>query len=280
MKQNWDPKPTAKRARIVSSTFIVTGLLCFLLYTWNDYTENTGIFQSNKLTQDITTTATAKQNDINIDIVDNDMMTTATSYATSLIHVTTTIQPRTTAHTMVDEKEVHQNSMKVEEQISSMRKEIASAASESTTRKNSSPTLLSSEEQVFNPMKNFHQILNTSPVVLFIDSQSSSRDEMEKGDLLKKILQFNYEISPEFAVVDLSKHENGNILQYYIKQYKLNRNDNAKLPYLFINSRSVLDNNLKDHLMEFHDSGKLLTRFKNFAEGKVIFDKLELPSNN
>lgn len=294
MKQNWDKKPSGKKARILSSTFIVTGLFCFLLYTWNDYTESVSIFQKNN-----SITQQQQDDSHSSDLVhqqqDNILKITTTTATETIAHITTTIKPTTmtnivTSMSHFNEEEVHQNSIRVEEQISSMRKEIAAtntitsyALSPQTTTKYPTYSLLSdltttkNDESSFNPMKNLVQILNTSPVVLFINSKD---EQFQTGNLLKKILLNNYQISPEPIIVDLNKHENGLLLQNYIKEYKLNRNDNAKLPYLFINSRSVLDNDFKDNLLKYHDSGELLNRFKNFAEGKVRFDKLELPSNS
>lgn len=272
MKHNWDIKPSGKKARILSSTFIITGILCFLLYTWNDYTEKN-------------ITSSSHSNDIDMFI--HSTVHINSIHTTAISHTTSTIQPlRSTSNTKtIDQEEVNQNIIKVEEQISSMRKEIETSSSSTTSSSSSSahltlPSSTDDDAGQFNPMKNLHQILNTSPVVLFINSQTTSADELNKSNTLKNFLQFNYEISPQVAIVDLNKHQHGTLLQDYIKQYKLNRNDNAQLPYLFINSRSVLDNNLKDNLSQFHDSGDLLKRFKNFADGKVIFEKIELPSNN
>lgn len=259
MDHKWDVKPSAKNARILSSTFIITGIFCFLLYTWNDYTENNNIFHD--------------------DTVDNytnsNIYTSHCTTATVHQSITHTITPTPTHTYTYTPLEVQQNSIKVQEQISSLRKEIAS-----TTTHTSIISTTTHTTDPFNPMKHLHQILNTSPVVLFLNSKKGSPDELYQNNLLKNFLTVNYEISPTLAIVDLNKHENGGLLQDYIKQYKLNRNDNTNLPYLFINSRSVLDTDLKDHLTQYHHSGELLQRFKNFADGKVSFNKIDLPSNN
>ena len=286
IKQTWEKKPTNKVARIVSSSFVVFGLLCFLLYTWNDYTETTHAFDN------ITSKKSIPSQNEN---VDNEIMSIVDTIMTP-IRITTTIKPAVTTTTTPPSatdfnNEAQQNYIKVKEQISSMRKEIEA---ETTTMKRpitnnnnnnnnnnhiSSYSLDVSGEHSFDPMKSLHQILNTSPVVLFVDSTSTG-DELNNSNLLKSILLNNYEISPELVIVDLNKHTNGNVLKDYIRAYKLSDDDNPQLPYLFINSRSVLNKVYKQHLLDYHASNELLNRFKKFAEGKVIFDKLELPSNS
>lgn len=277
-KQAWEEKPTNKIARIISTSFVIISLLCFLLYTWNDYTES-----ANTLVKNITKQTILSQNDYNYNSI------SATDTIKTSVRVTTTIQPSVITDL---NNEAQQNYLKVKEQISSMRKEIEAETSKMRrpmgNNKHNNPNhhilsyssdSWSNYDDSFDPMKSLHQILNTSPVVLFIDSTSLDI-EWTNSNLLKNILLNNYEISPELVVVDLNKHTNGHILQEYIETYKLNGDENPQLPYLFINSRSVLNKDCKQHLLEYHESNKLLNRFKKFADGKVIFDKLELPSNS
>ncbi|KAK5780000.1 uncharacterized protein PWA37_001626 [Arxiozyma heterogenica] len=276
-KKTWNKKPSNKLTRVISCSFVIIGLLCFLLYTWNDYIETTAVFgnKANKLSVP-SQNENANQETISI-----------TDRIESRTRITTTIKPTVTTPSSPTtyNNEAQENYLKVKEQISSMRKKIeveTTSMKKSTTNSNnhvSSYSLDATSKGSFNPMKALHQILNTSPVVLFIDATSMG-DELNKSNLLKNILLNNYEISPELVIVDLNKHTNGNLLQDYIKAYKLNDDDDTQLPYLFINSRSVLNKTYKQHLLEYHASNKLLNRFKKFAEGKVIFDKLELPSNS
>ncbi|CCH59221.1 hypothetical protein TBLA_0B03820 [Henningerozyma blattae CBS 6284] len=168
------------------------------------------------------------------------------------------------------------NSIKVEEQISTILNDIT----------NHHPTKLPVDDipsstrdpnptGSYNPELNFKQILNTSPMVLFIrSSQKSSK-------FIKKLFLNEYEISPEFAIVDLDLHKNGNILQNYIQTKKIiNKDDTLDVPYLFINGVSVINSNLNKDIISLHVNDLLLDKLKSLAGDNVMFQKKGVPSNN
>ncbi|AET38127.1 pheromone-regulated protein PRM4 Ecym_2394 [Eremothecium cymbalariae DBVPG len=134
----------------------------------------------------------------------------------------------------------------------------------------------------FMPAIAFQEILNTSPVVVF--AKGMNRD----SEYLKNLLHAEYEVTPEIAIVDLMKHDQGDELQKYIMLNKLNTynthydasDDIPDVPYLFINGVSVINVSLEKDIKLQHTSGLLIEKLRSFAGEKVKFKRLSPPSNS
>lgn len=173
-------------------------------------------------------------------------------------------------------EEVESNSLKVEEQISTIIGEMNLMSA--TTTRTHQPEETSIHQKSFDAEKNFKEIINTSPVVLFI------RSSEPESNYLRGLLTKEYEMSPEMVVVDLDKHVQGHILQNYIKNNQLNNfaNDNGatEVPYLFINGVSVINDGLKKDIVDLHSNNQLLTKLRTYSSDRVLFQKKGMPSNS
>lgn len=125
----------------------------------------------------------------------------------------------------------------------------------------------------YNPLRNFIEIVNTAPMVLFV------RSTEHNSIALKQFLLRSYEISPAVLTVDLDKHKEGNILENFIKFNKL-ADSSIPPPYLFINGASVIDKNVKEDIIDPHMNDILIEKLKKFANGNIFFQKIKRPSNN
>ncbi|SCU82614.1 LADA_0C06788g1_1 [Lachancea dasiensis] len=191
---------------------------------------------------------------------------------------------------------VQDDTKQVEQIFSEIKLEID--ASSSTTARRASATRVATTEVVrsevvhgphnykpqhvgFDPAVNFQEILNTSPVVIFVDSHHDSQ-------LLRTLLQRHYEISPPPVVVDLEKHSRGAQLESFIEKTKVQRPANQKkgaqvshaAPYLFINGHSVINTDFQTDIQDMHARHKLLDKLKSVAEGNVMFARNNAPSNS
>lgn len=105
----------------------------------------------------------------------------------------------------------------------------------------------------FDAAASFSEILNTSPVVIFVDSAQDS-------ELLRSLLHRHYEVSPAPAVVDLEKHSRGAQLESFIRLYKTDQTSNPsprEPPYLFVNGQSVINTDFKSDIQDLHAQNKL-----------------------
>ena len=211
--------PATRTARIVSSTLLVLGLITFLVFTWNDYSEQ-------NIANDPNPTRSLLSEDLLMLANTFDEIKSRTSIVSHQERPTTTLQA------------------------------------------------LPSHAAAFNVQQHFTQIIHTSPVVLFM---KSSQDDSR---LMRDLLQKEYEISPEIAVVDLDKHTHGAALQDYIRLNKLDNRGTAyvKLPYLFINEQFVHVD--VKNVKSLHKDGALLKTFKDAAGENVFWHKTGVPSNS
>lgn len=146
----------------------------------------------------------------------------------------------------------------------------------------SGPGGITVSNERFSPSLGFQQILNTSPVILFI--KSSEKNSVD----LKNVLTLEYTFSPEIIVVDLDKHQFGDSMQEYIQlnrlaTYKSNYGESSKspdVPYLFINGVSLINKSLKDDILNKHADGSLLSKLRHVADSKVSISKVDIPSNS
>lgn len=266
-KTVFDPK--SRHSRLASATIILLGLFTFLLLTWNDYSEadNVGFLDNND------------NNENNIPTNSHNDMSTLTSRIGK--ETNTVINNENNPNFVTDKillndvsfdahEESKLNSKKVEEQISTIRSEISNERKTTVV----APTSTGITTKGFNPDYNFNEILNTSPVVLFI--RSSNTD----SQYLKNLLLKEYEISPEISIVDLDQHSHGDKLQEYILNQKLSIPSSNSVPYLFINSASVINTSIEKDIKKLHSDGSLLQKFRHLANGKVLFEKMGLPSNS
>lgn len=268
-----------KSTRIISLTLILLGIVSFLVLTWDDSLE----FYNN---------ATGPNN------------VNKQESAKRLIYKLPNLLK--TADGRPDRKENELNILKVKEEIShiqsevevdipapayeptatflstSYRRDVPTPRTATSTAPSSSSSMVSKKnnnEKKFDPKVNFLDIINTSPAVLFI--KSSQMDSV----FLKRLLQREFETSPELAIVDLEKHSYGYELEKYIKENKLDVDPSTALeaihsPYLFLNGVSVINNGIARDIIEPHSKGLLLPVLKSKAGGNLLVEKRDIPSNS
>ncbi|AGO11394.1 AaceriACR146Wp [[Ashbya] aceris (nom. inval.)] len=134
----------------------------------------------------------------------------------------------------------------------------------------------------FRPAQNFHEIINTSPFVLFVKGTD------EDSRYLRHLLVNEYEVTPEIAVVDLSKHRHSADLQKYIRQHKLGEHHplfqladtTPDVPYLFIKGESVINTSVDKDIRELHERGELQSKLQFHAGNDAVITKRSPPSNS
>lgn len=271
---------TKRSTRIISLTLVLLGIVSFLLLTWNDSLE----FYSNAAALNENSKNNKEESEKKFVYKLPNLLKTADSFRS---------------------KENELNFLKVKEEISHIQSEVEVdiPAPSSKTTSTFSPTSFQTDDisakittttispqsslivqkncdhKKFDPKTNFLDIIRTSPAVLFI--KSSQADSI----FLKKLLQREFEISPELAIVDLEKHSHGYELEKYIKQNKLSIDPSAPLesiqsPYLFLNGVSVINNGMVRDIIEPHSKGLLLSILKSEARGNLLVEKKDIPSNS
>ncbi|SMN20568.1 similar to Saccharomyces cerevisiae YPL156C PRM4 Pheromone-regulated protein proposed to be involved in mating [Maudiozyma saulgeensis] len=250
----------SRHNRLITAALVMLGIFAFLFVTWNDYSEDStfGFLQNEKPT--------------NTEMETSNYHTGTSESTTTVTKVGLITEDKYSMGDKASQDESKLNSKKVEEQISTIRGEISHERKTTILSPHTAQTSLPSK--IFNPEVNFKEILNTSPVVLFI------RSTEQDSQYLKNLLLKEYEISPEISIVDLDQHSNGDKLQDYIQTTKLAATSTQKLPYLFINSVSVINTNIKKDIKDLHSDGSLLQNFRHLASGNVLFEKMGLPSNS
>lgn len=123
------------------------------------------------------------------------------------------------------------------------------------------------KEMAFDAAKVFKEILNVSPVVIF------SKTYCPYSKALKSLLKNQYSISPEPAIVELDKHENGAALQLYIGELS----GRKTVPNLFINGVS---RGGSDEMHSLHEKNALLDSLVEWGGKTISVDKVNAPSNS
>lgn len=263
--------PSNRHSRLASATLVVLGLLLFMFVTWRDYAEDARAPSENLSLG------------LGLDSAGSDPRAAAAPAADNALASALASASSVAAATQKTDESAR-NSLRVQEQISTIRGELSSAGSEKEHVR--ATTILAPgnaaqratgaviSNTVFSPERNLNEILNTSPVVLFV--RSSQRD----SQYLRSLLLREYEISPQIAVVDLDQHAYGDALQRHIRDTKMGRREDAPLPYLFVNGVSAIANSAQNKVREAHVDGELLDQLRHLAAGKVLFQKVGAPSNN
>ncbi|EJS41404.1 prm4p [Saccharomyces arboricola H-6] len=274
--------PTKRNTRIVSLTLVLLGIVSFLVLTWDDslelYSNATGFNNSGdknekesekrlmyKLPNLLKTTEgflDNKENELNIMRVKEEIS-----------HIQSEVEVDIPASTSDSKLEVSSTSFQTGNIVT---KTITSTVGPSPS---SVVSKKKENHKKFDPKVSFLDIIRTSPAVMFI--KSSQMDSV----FLKSLLQKEFEISPELAIVDLEKHCNGYELEKYIKQNKLNRDPDTALesihsPYLFLNGVSIINNGIATDIIEPHSKGLLLHVLKSEARGNLLVEKKDTPSNS
>lgn len=223
---------TSRGYRLISSTLILLGLAGFLLLTWKDYSE----FQQIE-----------------------SFFTNENGFK----------EDKLLKGLPADEMEF--NSLKVQEQISTIRDGLATSTVAYSTNKLNSHSMVTGtskqdKEEKFDAAYNLKQILNTSPVVIFIKSSHKLSTD------IKNMLVREYDIFPDLAIVDLDKHTNGNTLLKYIES---DSEVQHKLPYVFVNGVSMTED-----IEKLHKSDSLLEKLRTLSNGKIFINRREAPSNS
>ncbi|CCD24931.1 uncharacterized protein NDAI_0E01150 [Naumovozyma dairenensis CBS 421] len=200
----------------------------------------------------------------------NDYSEKLSNPSTNASSVISSTQSTLISQNILDESQLR-NIQKVNDEILTIKNQIKTTSILSPIPTSSSPI------QSFNPEVNFFQILETSPMVLFI--KSSERD----SKIIRDILTKEYEISPELAVVDLDKHKHGDELEEFIRLNKLNEqaifsSSLASLPYLFVNEVSMEIDTAT--IKDLHSKNFLIKKFELMSNGKVLFERKNPPSNS
>lgn len=163
---------------------------------------------------------------------------------------------------------------------------LYSSTSEDTKTKQTNKKLSDQSSVTLSPSDmssiaaELHEILNTSPVVIF-----GKKNEPD-SEYLYNLLTKEYEVTPEPIFVDLDKHASGSMIQKYIQTKKIVRHkevdesNTMDIPYLFINGVSIINTGVATDIKKNHASNKLLDKLKALASDTVSFTRLESPSNN
>lgn len=252
-------KPTQRHSRLASATLVVLGLMLFMLVTWRDYAEDDSAGTKTKTQSLGLDTPSSVHLSPDVPVVDIAGDTASHPPAASSVG-----------------DESARNSLRVQEQISTIRGELSSADASARPTGTAADNHGAIANTAFSPERNFKEILNTSPAVLFI--RSSQRD----SQYLRSLLLREYEISPQLAVVDLDQHANGDALQRHIRDTKMqqHRGKEHGLPYLFVNGVSAVSNSAQNAVRDAHVDGELIEILRHLAAGKVMFEKVGAPSNN
>ncbi|CEP60137.1 pheromone-regulated protein PRM4 LALA0_S01e03862g [Lachancea lanzarotensis] len=277
VKSGSSKKMSSKSSRAVTSAIGLLMLLAFVAYTSRDAVSKYGTKSQQNAAALLAGAA------------GNRKFTSESSVST------TSVLKETAAANLDDAKEVEQI-------FSDIKLEIGEAGSHTGHRRASATRVASPGEIVqsevvhgprnykpgdasFDPVLNFHEILNASPVVVFVNSNEESQQ-------LRMLLQNHYEISPPPVVVDLEKHSKGAQLESFIENHKLERftndeeteeslsSDTHDAPYLFINGQSVINRSFRSDIHNLHIHSTLLEKLRSVADGNVMIHRNNVPSNS
>ncbi|SCU95480.1 LAME_0F12310g1_1 [Lachancea meyersii CBS 8951] len=269
-------KISSKSCRAISSAVGLLMLLAFVAYTSRDAVHRYGSWPH-------------RDNEIFEGVGEGEETSTASRIATAQA-----VKTSGAAASLDDSKEVEQI-------FSEIKLEIGESGSHTSLRRASATRVATPAEIVttevvhgphnYNPLGpnfdlvlSFHEILNASPVVVFVNSNEESQQ-------LRALLQNHYEISPPPAMVDLEKHSKGAQLESFIENNKLERpadDESPKedhkgahdAPYLFINGHSVINTDFQSDIHNLHVHNTLLDKLRSVADGNVMIHRNNVPSNS
>ena len=108
----------------------------------------------------------------------------------------------------------------------------------------------------FDVAKEYAAILAKGPMVIF------SKSTCPYSSKLKKLLRTNFQFSPEPVIVELDKHEHGDVLQGYIKE----ETGRGTVPNLIVGG---LSRGGSDDIQKLFDEGTLLKELKTWGFGDL-----------
>ncbi|VEU20224.1 DEKNAAC101055 [Brettanomyces naardenensis] len=122
-------------------------------------------------------------------------------------------------------------------------------------------------ESSFDAAKEFHEIMQLAPVVIF------SKTYCPYSRKLKELLKISYEVTPSPAIVELDLNEHGDALQKYVAKMT----GRSTVPNLMVKG---ISRGGCDDIMKLHEDGELVEEFKKWVGGSVRIEKVNVPSNN
>ena len=120
----------------------------------------------------------------------------------------------------------------------------------------------------FDPVKELLAIRSLSPMVMF------SKTYCPFLKKLKKLLKDNYQITPEFQIVELDIHAHGAELQEYLGKVS----GRKTVPNVLIGKSSKSRGGFDD-FAEFHNLGNLMKYLKQWGGSGLDVKRAETPSN-
>ncbi|KAH3661840.1 hypothetical protein OGAPHI_006018 [Ogataea philodendri] len=120
---------------------------------------------------------------------------------------------------------------------------------------------------VFDPAKEFKEVLALSPFVIF------SKSFCPYSKKLKDLLHSSYSITPQPAIVELDHHEHGKEFQAYLGEVS----GRKTVPNLFVNGVS---RGGCDEMVALHASNELLEHLVSWGGLNVKVEKINKPSNS
>lgn len=124
------------------------------------------------------------------------------------------------------------------------------------------------EVVAFDPAKELLEIRMISPMVVF------SKTYCPFSKKIKKLLLDNYEFNPDYAVVELDKHEHGAELQEYLLEVTGRRTVPNVLVGQLMESRGGCDD-----FVSMHEQGQLIKTLNQWGSGQLVVNKKDTPSN-
>lgn len=124
------------------------------------------------------------------------------------------------------------------------------------------------KNEEFDPAQELLNIRMVSPMVVF------SKTYCPYSKRIKKLLKDNYEFAPEFAVVELDKHEHGAELQEYVRKVS----GRGTVPNVLVGQLTESRGGCDD-FVALHENGELLKTLNEWGLGLVLVTKKDTPSN-
>lgn len=131
------------------------------------------------------------------------------------------------------------------------------------------PLTKANPEQDFDATKEYLEIRALSPMVVF------AKTYCPYSKKLKKLLHDNYEITPEFTVVELDKHSHGAELQEYLKDIT----GRGTVPNVLIGRKNLESRGGADDFVKLHEEGKLLEMLNTWGDKEIVVKRADAPSN-
>lgn len=153
---------------------------------------------------------------------------------------------------------------KVQQEIDNIKQEIGITGDSKGTPASTTKT---EEPEVFDPAKEYNSILGNSPMIVF------SKTRCPYSRKLKELLEEEYVFTPNYAVVELDKHEHGSALQEYIS----GQTGRGTVPNVIING---ISRGGYDDFNKLHSNNALLDSLQEWGEKSLKVTQNEKPSNN